>query len=56
MDADPDGHARHRERYLKAVTGRQMQEADQYDLCIDTSGYGMERAMQTILTFAGLTN
>jgi hypothetical protein len=46
---------RSRERYLRAVTGRQIQEVDQYDLCIDTSRYDMERAVQTILTFAGLT-
>jgi cytidylate kinase len=43
---------RARERYLRAVTGRNWRDADQYDLCIDTSTAGFELATGLILALA----
>jgi shikimate kinase len=41
-----------RERYLKSVTGRQWQDMDQYDLCIDTSTIDIESAAAIIAGLA----
>lgn len=40
-----------RERYLKAVTGLNWKEADQYDLCINTAGCGLDAAVDVILEY-----
>jgi hypothetical protein len=42
---------RARERYLKAVTGTNWREADQYDLCINTSAFGLDAAVDVILEY-----
>ncbi|MFZ4858270.1 MAG: AAA family ATPase [Desulfuromonadaceae bacterium] len=39
---------RARERYLRSVTGRNWQDMDQYDLCIDTSKIEIEKAADII--------
>ncbi len=43
---------RARERYLKAVTGRNWKDMDQYDLCIDTSTVTAETALELIVSLA----
>jgi chloramphenicol 3-O-phosphotransferase len=43
---------RARERYLKAVTGRDWKDVDQYDLCIDTSTVTAETAAELITSLA----
>jgi cytidylate kinase len=47
---------RARERYLKAVTGRNWKDVDQYDLCIDTSSVGIEQAAKLIITLSKQKN
>jgi len=42
--------SRSRERYLRAITGRDWKDVDQYDLCINTSTCTLNAAVEIIMT------